>query len=40
MNTAQTKAKQIAQNEPWEILKEAGRQITGEEQIQEQEISE
>lgn len=37
-NTAKTVAKQIAQNEPWEILKEAGRQVTGVEPKQEPEI--
>lgn len=37
-NTAKTVAKQIAQNEPWEILKEAGRQVTGVEERQEPEI--
>lgn len=36
--TAKTAAKQIAQNEPWEILKEAGRQVAGVEQKQEPEI--
>lgn len=37
-NLAQTIAKQIAQ-EPWEILKQGGRQITGTEQPQGQETS-
>lgn len=36
-NLAQTIAKQIAQ-EPWEILKQAEGQITGVEQVQQQEI--
>jgi hypothetical protein len=37
-NLAQTIAKQIAQ-EPWEILKQGGQQITGTEQTQRQESS-
>ncbi len=36
-NLAQTIAKQIAQ-EPWEILKQGGRQITGTEQMQKPEM--